>query len=154
MTPENFALGALISILMVVFCVLVHFEGLTLLDRLARAERKWIRQPRNRIVLVMVGVVFLHVLEIWMFGGLYMWLDANVTHSDLLAASRQLGYHRDWFDYIYFSAVSYTTVGYGDLIPTGIYRILSTSEALIGFLLVTWSASFTYLLMQRLWGRA
>ena len=56
-----------------------------------------------------------------------------------------------WIDAVYLSTVTYTTVGYGDLIPQGPLRLLLGVEALSGFLLVTWSASFTYLEMQRNW---
>jgi hypothetical protein len=46
---------------------------------------------------------------------------------------------------------SYTTLGVGDVYPKGLLRILVGVEALNGFLLITWSASFTYLMMQRYW---
>ena len=45
----------------------------------------------------------------------------------------------------------YTTVGFGDLVPTDEMRVLTSAEALAGLALITWSASFTYLQMQRLW---
>ena len=37
-------------------------------------------------------------------------------------------------DYLYFSVVTFTTVGYGDFVPTGLNRMMAASEALIGFL--------------------
>jgi hypothetical protein len=55
------------------------------------------------------------------------------------------------FDVIYFSAITFTTVGFGDLSPVGPIRFLSGTEALTGFVLITWSASFTYLEMERFW---
>ena len=45
----------------------------------------------------------------------------------------------------------YTTVGFGDMVPESMTRLLTSAEALTGFLLITWSASFTFLQMQRLW---
>jgi hypothetical protein len=56
-------------------------------------------------------------------------------------------------DYFYLSMTSYTTLGVGDLYPTGAMRIVSGVESLNGFVLVGWSASFTYLEMQRFWDR-
>ena len=47
---------------------------------------------------------------------------------------------------------NYTTVGWGDLSSIGPLRILAGAEALLGFMLITWSASFTYLVMARTWG--
>jgi hypothetical protein len=49
--------------------------------------------------------------------------------------------------------VTYTTVGYGDFVPTGAIRFLCGVEALAGFVLITWSASFMFIEMQRYWGR-
>ena len=43
------------------------------------------------------------------------------------------------------------TVGFGDIVPTGPLRLLAGMEALTGFVLITWTASFLYLEMNRLW---
>ena len=56
-------------------------------------------------------------------------------------------------DAVYLSAVTFTTVGFGDVAPVGPIRFLSGTMALTGFVLVTWSASFTYLEMERFWRR-
>jgi Ion channel len=55
-------------------------------------------------------------------------------------------------DYVYFSGTVYTTLGFGDLIPLGHTRFLAAVEALTGLVLIGWSASFTFLEMQRSWG--
>lgn len=52
-------------------------------------------------------------------------------------------------DCVYFSFVNYTTLGYGDQTPEGHIRFLAGTESLVGLVLVAWSASFTYLEMQR-----
>jgi hypothetical protein len=54
-------------------------------------------------------------------------------------------------DAVYMSAVTYTTVGFGDLAPIGPIRFIAGTVALTGFVLITWSASFTYLEMTRDW---
>ena len=54
-------------------------------------------------------------------------------------------------DAIYFSATTFTTLGYGDLAPVGPIRFLSGTAALTGLVLISWSASFTYLEMERFW---
>ena len=46
---------------------------------------------------------------------------------------------------------AFTTVGFGDIVPTGPLRLLAGMEALTGFVLITWTASFLYLEMNRLW---
>ena len=52
---------------------------------------------------------------------------------------------------LYFSLVTYTSLGYGDIAPLGPARLLAGIESLIGLGLIAWSASFTYLEMQRHW---
>ena len=54
-------------------------------------------------------------------------------------------------DYLYFSYAAFTTVGFGDIVPTGPLRLLAGMEALTGFVLITWTASYLYLEMTRLW---
>ncbi|MGJ3262590.1 MAG: ion channel [Salinarimonas sp.] len=56
-------------------------------------------------------------------------------------------------DFVYFSLTSYTTLGVGDVWPTGPMRLLAGIAALNGLVLIGWSASFTYLEMEELWGR-
>jgi hypothetical protein len=56
-----------------------------------------------------------------------------------------------FLDSIYFSAVCYTTLGLGDIIPAGAIRFLVGTETLTGFVLITWSASFTFVEMERFW---
>ena len=57
------------------------------------------------------------------------------------------------FDYMYFSSTVYSTLGFGDIVPVGEIRALTGIEAVSGLVLITWSASFTFLEMQRHWGR-
>ena len=46
---------------------------------------------------------------------------------------------------------TYTTIGFGDLAPVGPIRFLAGTQGLVGFVLISWSASFTYLEMERCW---
>lgn len=42
-------------------------------------------------------------------------------------------------------------VGYGDVVPSGELRLLAGVEALNGLLLIGWSASYTFIAMERFW---
>jgi Ion channel len=113
--------------------VLVHYEGLTLLSRwLARRHES---HRRRKVLYGIFAVLALHVAEIWIFGGA-VW---GLLHA--------LGL----LDAVYMAAVTFTTVGFGDLAPVGPIRFLAGTMALTGFVLITWSASFTYLEMTRDW---
>ncbi|MCP5036805.1 MAG: two pore domain potassium channel family protein [Rhodobacteraceae bacterium] len=40
------------------------------------------------------------------------------------------------FDRLYFSIVTFTTLGYGDISPSGDFRLLAASQAFMGFIFV------------------
>ena len=54
-------------------------------------------------------------------------------------------------DFVYFSGVVYTTLGFGDIVPVGGARILTVAEAVTGLVLIAWTASFTYFEMRENW---
>lgn len=53
-----------------------------------------------------------------------------------------------------FSAETYSSLGYGDVIPGGALRLLAGVDVLNGLLLSGWSASCTYISMERFWSDA
>lgn len=53
--------------------------------------------------------------------------------------------------FLYFSGETYTTLGLGDIYPTGSLRLVTGIEALTGLLMRSWTGSFTYLEMRRYW---
>ena len=133
----------LAAAVMIVICVTVHYEALRALGRTLGAHV----HRRIGILLVMFGLLFAHMLEIWIFA-LGYWIS-TVPGSNLghIAGVENPGP----FDYMYLSAMVYTTVGFGDVVPVGPVRMLTAAEALTGLSLITWSASFTFLAMQRFW---
>jgi hypothetical protein len=52
---------------------------------------------------------------------------------------------------VYFSLVTFTTLGYGDIILDEKWRILSGMAALNGMLLVGWSTALLFTVVQRTW---
>lgn len=144
---------ALVTVTIVILCVGVHYEGLSVLSRWARAS---VSPPRLKITTLIVGQLFLHVVEIWIFAVGYFLLTQKLKFGVLiqLPYSDNLGTEVIGFlDHVYFSAVVYSTLGFGDLIPNGPVRFLTGMEAVAGLVLITWSASFTFIEMQRYWER-
>lgn len=133
-----------ICVLMVVLTVLVHYEGLRLIsDQLLPRLHM---HPRQRMVFMILGVFAAHTVEVWLFTACYSLLDGVSGFGGFMG-------HREggWVDYLYFSAVTYTSLGLGDVYPVGNFRLLTGVEALTGLLMIGWSASFTYILMVRFW---
>lgn len=136
-------LVVVVTAVTVALAVLVHYEGLGWLSaRLARMHML----RRRKVLLGVYGVILLHVIEIWLFG-LAIWASLLHPHAGMLSGQE----HAPFLDSIYLSAVTFTTVGFGDLAPVGSVRFLSGTEALTGFILITWSASFLYLEMEQFW---
>lgn len=134
------------SVTLVTVTVLVHYESLRLItDRvLPHAHRS---HPRNEMIAVIFGVFIAHTLEVWIFAGGYAALvDLHIG---------RLHGHMDssFLDYLYFSAATYTSLGFGDVYTLGALRLVTGVEALCGLLMIGWSASYTYLSMERLWQR-
>jgi len=132
------------TVLLVVGCVLLHYETLRLLSHvLLRLHGR----RRRRILILVLALVALATLEIWLFGLGYYALLSDSGYGALHGPGRV----DEFVDYVYFSAVIYTTLGLGDLVPSGSIRFLVGTEALVGFTLISWSAAFTFLEMERFW---
>ena len=133
----------LATALTVALVVLVHYEGLVWLSRrLARMQTL----KRRKVLYGVYAVLCLHVLEVWIFG-CTMWALLHWPAFGSVSGITVISL----LDTVYLSAATYTTVGFGDLAPHGPIRFLAGTEALTGFVLITWSASFTYLEMEHFW---
>ncbi|GAL68454.1 Kef-type K+ transport systems predicted NAD-binding component [Jejuia pallidilutea] len=51
----------------------------------------------------------------------------------------------------YFSLVTFTSLGYGDVTLTGHWRLLSGVEAINGIMLIGWSTAMMYSLIQQIY---
>mgnify|MGYP000396487989 FL=1 len=106
-----------------------------------------IKMDKQGRVLFIVFILFLaHIVEIGFYAFIY----------NLSVITLDLGFFNgapidEPMNYLYYSGVIFTTLGLGDIQPVGHIRFITAIEALNGFFLITWSASFTFLAMGRLW---
>ena len=82
---------------------------------------------------LMTAFIGLHVLEILIWACFYRWLCFPL-----------------WEAAFYFSAASYATVGYGDVVLPLTWRTLGPVESIIGVLMCGLSASFLFAIVSRL----
>jgi hypothetical protein len=123
----------------------IHYEVL----RLLTAGLPFLRvRPRVQLIFVILGAFCAHFIEILLYGAAY-WLLATGFDIGSMGQAGPLPFTRC----LYFSAETYTTLGYGDVLPHGDLRLLAGLEALNGMLLIGWTASYTFLSMERFWGR-
>ena len=121
-----------VALFMALVCVLVHFEAVLLIEKIL------LRIPSARFGLLVswTGFLLAHVIEIWLYALAYVacgWLGIGELHG----ATTLL-------EYAYYSAVVYTTLGFGDIVPGVGIQILTGSQALVGLSLIAWSATHTY----------
>lgn len=138
------AIVVIATVLAVGVVVLVHYEGLNMLSRWL--ARRHMSHRRRKVLFGIFGVLGLHVVEVWIFGAT-AWGLLQLPNTGSVAGVHALSL----FDAVYLSTTTYTTLGLGDLAPVGPIRFLEGTVALTGFVLIAWSASFTYLEMSRDW---
>jgi hypothetical protein len=125
----------------------VHYAVLFRCSRLLPALT--LRRP-PRVMLLIFIVLVAHVLEIWLFAFAYFALEPFGPFGSLVGSAEV----HSFVDYAYFSSTVYSTLGFGDLVPVGPLRLMVGMEALTGLVMISWSASFTYIQMQRDWPHA
>jgi hypothetical protein len=121
----------------------IHYEALRLLSTLLPGLRM---APRARVVIALLGAFAAHLLEVGLYGvaahalahGTGLGAFSPPQASDLLSA-------------LYFSAATYTSLGYGDIQPLGALRAIASVECLHGLLLIGWTASYLYVSMAVFW---
>ena len=131
---ERLALASL----MVGFTVTIHFFGLLALLWLLRSRAHSVHDTWTReglaIVTVVMGLILIHAMEVWLYAGLYLALDAL---PDLETA-------------VYFSTTSFTTIGYGDVVLDKRWRVIGAIEGANGLLLFGWSTAFLFSVISRM----
>jgi hypothetical protein len=125
---------------MVTLTTLIHFFGLIVLTRLmSRAHlrlrtHEGVLRQAGMILLVVFGIFALHTAQIWAYALMF----------------RLLGEFHTFEQALYFSTVTFSTVGYGDLTLSVNWRVLGAIEAVNGLVLIAWSTAFLLTTTARL----
>lgn len=135
------------ALVLVVLSTLIHFYTLRACNR-ALMHMRAANLRAGALVAVLVAFTS-HLAQIALFAGAYeLLIVAGYGQlSGLLPAMP----HTAPFTLAYFSIETYTSLGFGDLLPGGALRLVAGIEALVGLLMIGWTASFTYLEMSRHW---
>jgi len=137
----------IINSILVAMAIMSHCEMLYQLSRLMPTLRI---KHRYRLIVGIFGALMAHIAEIWMFAFGYYFIVRFTSLGSLIAFDSGESVH-SIMNCIYYSFITYTTLGFGDVIPTGSLRFLTGLEALTGLVLITWTASFMYFEMQKYW---
>ena len=132
-----------LSALLIAATIFIHYETLRLT---AMGATDLHVHPRMRLWMMLGGAMLSHLIHIALYAGAYLVMEFELGVGAIEGPDS--GSFNDAF---YFSIVCYTTLGFGDVYPSGQLRLLSGIEALNGLVMVTWTASMTYLHMERFW---
>ena len=124
-------LNLLIGTVVISLTVLIHTFGLIAVTHAMGhlVSRFRMHGRRSRIVAmisVVMGLFTVMTAEVWLWAGLYRLLDIFADFETAL----------------YFSTITFSTVGYGDIVPAHAWRVLAALEGVNGFLLIGWSTAY------------
>lgn len=116
---------------MVSLTVVIHTFGLMAVTRGIGLATGYLRIEGRRshivaMLVAVIGVFAVLTLEIWLWALVY-WL---------------LGIVGDFETSLYFSTATFATVGYGDVVSDGAWRLLTSIEGVTGFLVIGWSTAY------------
>ena len=132
----------LLGAAMIIVTTMIHagfmIAGIGVLRDRLRGHRfvtgNW--RPAFVVSLFVLWMFLASVVEVWIWAALYLLLD---VFDSAEAAS-------------YFSTVTLTTLGYGDIVLAPPFRILASFQAANGLFLFGWSTALVFAIIQQLYG--
>ena len=122
---------------MVLVMTIVHLVGLGLLTRVLRSHGRSMGRlrilPLTVLLIAAVGIIAIHTVEIWTWAAIYL----------------ELGTFRNFEDALYFSTVTYASIGYGDLLLPHQWRIFGAIEGAAGIIMLGISTAYLVSLLTR-----
>ena len=131
---------ALLAFALLTASVLVQSAGMLMLIHWLARVRQILESPSapRRFVLllrVFLWIVLLHLIQVGLWAVVFWQAQALPTLETAL----------------YFSLVTYTTIGYGDVVLGPGWRVLAGIEGLTGILLIGWSTAFMFTVVNRMY---
>jgi hypothetical protein len=123
---------------MVVGIAAIHVLGLAILTRLLRSHSRLFPRLRVRLLTILlaatVGIIAIHTVEIWAYAAVYLEVGAFANFEEAL----------------YYSTVTYASIGYGDVLMPHAWRIFGAIEGAAGIIMLGWSTAYLVSLLTQL----
>jgi len=122
------------AVLIVSVCLVVHMAGILLMAEWLLSRREDLDRTASRrhfallMVMLFAGIMFLHLIQTSLWAVFYY---GQNLFSDFETS-------------LYFSMVSFTTIGYGDVLLPRKWRLLGVIEGISGVLLCGVSTAFIF----------
>ena len=127
-----------LATIMVVTIVAIHLTGLAVLTRALRSHSRVFRKlrvmPLTLLIAATVGIIAIHTAEIWVYAAAYL----------------QLGAFSHFEEALYYSTVTYASIGYGDVLTPHNWRIFGAIEGAAGIIMLGWSTAYLVSLLSQL----
>jgi hypothetical protein len=109
---------------------------------------KWRRSRFGDVGKGLVKAVLISALTVWMFLAVVLeaWLWAMLYLFDPLVTELP-----DLETAFYFSMVTFTTLGYGDVVLTGQWRTLASIQAANGVIIFGWTTALIFYFIQQIY---
>jgi hypothetical protein len=131
-------LQLILATIMVGAIVAIHITGLGLLSRMLRRHADFFHSRRSRplplLLAATIGIVLIHTVEIWVYAAVYLGLRAFPHFEQAL----------------YYSTVTYASIGYGDVLMPVKWRIFGAIEGAAGVIMLGWSTAYLVSLLTQL----
>lgn len=126
----------LTTVILITICINIH---LMMLKIIMYFRKKIPGITTRHIVGDVLLMILTHSLEIIVFAaGMYA-LEHSGYYGHIVTSGEGL-----FGEFVYLSAITYTTLGFGDVTPVGPLRFLTGVESLTGLALSSWTASVIF----------
>jgi len=127
-----------LATIMVTATAFIHLVGLAILTRMLRSHSRLLRKlrimPLTLLLAATIGIIGIHTVEIWAYAAAYRGLDAFGSFEEAL----------------YYSTVTYSSIGYGDVLMPHGWRILGAIEGAAGIIMLGWSTAYLVSLLTQM----
>ena len=125
-----------VALTLMAVAVAIHLVGgLETILYLRRRAGVPSRYPLAHGLVLLVGLfailLLLHLMQVSIWALLYWW---------------RIGW--DFNTALYFSTVTYATIGYGDVVPPSEWRLVAVMQGLTGVLMLGWSSAMVFTIVM------
>jgi Ion channel len=130
----------LVALALLAACVVVQSVGMLVLIHWLTRLRRVLESPSairrvGLLVRLFLWIVLLHLTQVGLWAVVF-WRARELPTLETA---------------VYFSLVTYTTIGFGDVVLEPSWRVLAGIEGLTGMLLVGWSTAFVFAVVNRMY---
>jgi len=145
----SFLIMSFISILVIAITSLITYE---ILGFVWNTLPHLSFTPRLRVLLIIIPIFTSHIIAVWLYALVYFLVENYTSLGHLTGnISGSSMTYSSFMERLYFSASTYTSLGFGDIVPNKDLRMLASAEVLNGLVMIGWTISFTYLSMEKFW---